>query len=393
MKKLGRWFEVAWYPTLLLAAGVGVVGGLLWFELGSLVAGHGQTETARAAAGSSLQAIIDNPLNFPHKVLQLGFMQLKLEAVEAARAASAVVGFVVAAAFFYILRNWYSRRVATLGTALFVCSAWFLHNSRFGTEGIMYSLLIAVVACVIWMQKPRSGAPAVIATSMLLVALLYMPGMIWIILPVFFWQLGRITRLIQDQNAIVLTLMLFSILALLAPLGWALYRNTNLIWAYAGLPQTFAPPVEILKNIASVPLQLFFRGPDNPEMWLGRLALIDWFGTVMFIIGASAYFTNWRLDRTGLVAAVFVAGLLLVGIGGPVTIALLLPFVYLVITAGIAWMLQEWFRVFPRNPVARTTGAVLMSLAVLMSAYYNINHYFIAWPNTPETKEVFTSRQ
>jgi len=53
-------------------------------------------------------------------------------------------------------------------------------------------------------------------------------------------------------------------------------------------------------------------------------------------------------------------------------------------------MLQQWFTVFPRNPFARSAGAILMTIVVLLAAYNGFSQYFIAWPNTPETKAVFT---
>lgn len=178
---------------------------------------------------------------------------------------------------------------------------------------------------------------------------------------------------------------------LLLPLLWTFYSNPELIKVYLGLPQAWPSPLEFVKNVANVPVQLFLRGPDSPTTWLGRLPLVDWFGSIMFVIGGYAYYFKQKLDRTRFIVYVFGVGTILVALGGPVTVAVLLPFVYLIIAGGIALMLQQWYTVFPRNPVARITGTVLMTLAVLMSVFYNINHYFIAWPNAPETKQVFQS--
>jgi hypothetical protein len=69
---------------------------------------------------------------------------------------------------------------------------------------------------------------------------------------------------------------------------------------------------------------------------------------------------------------------------------LMLPFVYLIVAAGIGFMLQQWFRVFPRNPIARTLGASLITIAVISSSGYNLTHYFIAWAKAPETQSTFS---
>lgn len=362
---------------------------LLWFQLGSLVPGLSEGEVAQRSASSSVQALRDNPLGAPHKVLQFVPQYFKHQDAWLLRSASAVIGFFVVCCFYYILNHWYTRRVAVLGTLLLACSAWFLHTARLGTSDSMYALLLASVACTVWLQRSRGSVWAVLASAALVITLLYIPGMIWFVVPVMLWQAQRIGKFLSRQNPVWLTFLTLLGVAALVPLGWALYREPALIKTYFGLPQTFPAPLDVFKNIAQIPVQIFFRGPDDPVTWLGTVPLLDWFSTIMFVVGMYAYFFKRRLDRTGLFAYVAITGTVLVGLGGPVTLAVLLPFVYLVVVGGIALMMQQWFTVFPHNPVAKTLGACLMSIAIIMAAYYNINHYFIAWPNAPETKQVF----
>lgn len=392
MKKAGNWVAIALRPTCLFLAISSFVVMLLWFALGSLVPGMSGNEVFQKTSSATWQALVNNPLGAPYKILQFIPQYFKHQEPWLMRSASAAVGMVVVSCFYYILNQWYTRRVAILGTLLFVCSAWFLHTARLGTESIMYSLLIAAVACTIWLQKSRGSLFAVLVSGVLVIVLLYIPGMIWFVVPAMLWQAQRIGDFLSRQNPGVLTILTLLGVAAMAPLGWGLYQEPSLIRAYFGLPQTFPAPLEIIKNIASVPYHVFVRGPENPEAWLGRLPLLDWFGVIMFAVGAYAYYLKRRLDRTGLLVYVGVAGCVLVGLGGPVSLAVLLPFIYLVVAGGMALMLQQWFTVFPINPVAKTLGACLMTIAVLMSAYYNINHYFIAWPNNTDTKQVFTHK-
>jgi hypothetical protein len=55
----------------------------------------------------------------------------------------------------------------------------------------------------------------------------------------------------------------------------------------------------------------------------------------------------------------------------------------------VALLLQQWFTVFPRNPLARLIGVLMVSLLVVLSAYYNTRHYFVAWPKNSQTEQVF----
>lgn len=392
MKKVGNWVAIALRPTFLFLSMSLLVIFLLWFLLGSLVPGFSDGELVQRGASGTLRSLVDNPLGAPHKILQFIPQHFKHHGPFLMRSASAFIGLFVAGCFYYILNQWYSRRVAILGTVLFVCSAWFLHTARLGTESINYALLLAAAACTVWLQKSRGSTPAVLAGACLIIVLLYIPGMIWFIVPGMLWQSQRIAGFLKRQHASFLTLIALAVVAALAPLGWAVFQNPELVKAFFGLPSSFPTPIEVLKNIIQVPSQLFFRGPDNPEIWLGRLPLLDWFSMAMFVAGAYAYSLNRKLDRTTFMTYIAAVGTLLIGLGGPVTISILMPFVYLVITGGIALMLQQWFTVFPVNPVAKTLGASLMSIAILLAAYYNFNHYFIAWPNAPETKQVYQNK-
>lgn len=376
-------------PMLWLAALLACFAALLTWRLGTLVPGFSNNEIIQRASSSTFQAIIDNPLGLPHKTLQLGLHYLHHTGPVAMRSVSLMFGLVTAASLYLILNAWYSHRIAWLGTLLFASSSWFLYTARLGTDSILYTLLIAVVACVVWLRRRPSSVAPVFMGAILLAALFYVPGMIWFIVPLCLWQSTRLASLLRDQYASFLTLVALGGLALLAPIGWALYQDPQLVKTYIGLPQEFPGLMQIGRNALHVPIHLFWHGAANPETGLSDLPLIDWFGTIMFFLGLYAYFYKRRLDRTWFLAYVFIAGTVLVALGGPVNISVLLPFIYLMIAGGVALMMQQWLTVFPRNPVARWIGLSLITIAVLLSSFYNLRAYFIAWPSAPETKAVF----
>jgi uncharacterized membrane protein YoaK (UPF0700 family) len=77
-------------------------------------------------------------------------------------------------------------------------------------------------------------------------------------------------------------------------------------------------------------------------------------------------------------------------LGGSLSLALLLPIIYFVAANGIAAMLVSWFTVFPRNPVARSIGLILITAAVLITCVFHVKRYFVAWPNASETTQAFS---
>jgi hypothetical protein len=113
------------------------------------------------------------------------------------------------------------------------------------------------------------------------------------------------------------------------------------------------------------------------------------FVSALFVLGCYAYYFQRRLDRTKILFGAMGLISILVALGGPVPVFLLVPFVYIVATAGMALMLQQWFTVFPRNPFARTVALLLIVSCVAFSIFYNTQHYFVAWPKSPATKAVF----
>jgi hypothetical protein len=90
-----------------------------------------------------------------------------------------------------------------------------------------------------------------------------------------------------------------------------------------------------------------------------------------------------------LLAAFFLFGFVLVGMGGPVGLSVLVPLAFVVAAAGIAYLLHEWLKVFPRNPLARGFGVALVTVAVLVSCVYNLRAYFVAWPAVDTTQTIF----
>lgn len=89
----------------------------------------------------------------------------------------------------------------------------------------------------------------------------------------------------------------------------------------------------------------------------------------------------------------FLIGAILIALGGSLDLSIVMPIVYLWIAAGIAYLLQQWLVVFPRNPIARGIGYGLIIIAVSLSCAYNLRAYFVAYPHDPTNQSVFDERR
>ncbi len=365
----------------------------MFFRLGSLVPNLAPEEVANKAHVSSLRNIVDNPLNVPHSLPQHALIRLNQKSVAATRVVSAIWGLVFVGCFYYIVRRWHTTRIAIWSTLFFAASSWFLHIARLGTPYVLLFMPLAFMAYGTWLTRTKKSTWALVIGVLLFSTALYVPAMVWIMVASLIWQRRRIRGLYQKSHVLWKILTVLGLLVGLLPLAYALYKNPSLAWNVAGLPQHLPNFLDVGKNLIRLPIELVIKGPDNPVLWLGTTPIFDIFTATMALLGLYAYYYRRALDRSGALAGLIVFGVVLTVFQNIVYVTLLIPVVYLCVATGITLMLQQWFTVFPRNPLARSVGASLLVITILMAVIYNINHYFYAWPNAPETKATFVATE
>lgn len=388
-KRLRLFLVGVWEPILIALASVIVLGGLMLFRLGSLTPQLSLPEVIAHKATSSLSLIASNPLNLPYKALSFSVNYFIHPNAWSLRIVSVIFASITVLLFYYVVSRWYSRFNAILGTLLFACSAWFLHYARLATPDITLTLLIASLAYGLWIRKTKHSALVGILGIILAAALIYTPGLIWFAVIGGLWQSKHIREHIKEIK-LAIPLIIILAAASLAPLAIGIAQHPSLARSLVGLPANHWPTViDFVKHTLNVPVQIFLRGPLEPVIWLGRLPLLDIFTASMCILGAYTYYQRRKLDTAKFVFGVLIIGSLLIGLSGSVSMIILTPFIYLLAAAGIDYLLTQWQSVFPRNPLARTIGASLLTFVVLLSCFYNLRQYFIAWPGAPVTKITF----
>lgn len=377
-------------PLVWLAVALTAALPLFLFRLSSLVSRASITESQAHHASATFSEIVQNPLFAPHKLLQNALLHLPFSTLFSLRLASVVFGVLYVGLFYYILKIWHTRRLAIMGTLLFALSSWFLHAARMGTPDVLNLSLIVGLAFGTWLERTKKRQLPILVGALVAGFLIYTPGFVWFILGASLWQKDRIRRIFKQAPLATLTSGILFLL-LLSPLLFALSRDSEILHQFLGWTGSLRPD-HILRTLAQVPYLLLVRGPSNPSIWIARLPLLDAFTAAMALLGIYAYFFKGRLDRTRVLASSAIASIGLVVIGGPERIILMLPIIYLLAVAGVALMLQRWFTVFPKNPLARTIGVTLITLAIGTSAYYNLSQYFVAWPARPATKTMYNQQ-
>src|SRR3989344_1692376 len=271
IKKFRLFLVGALQPVMLWVIVTFAIAVLLFYKLGTLVSGLSQSEASAVAHSQNLQQILDNPLNAQQALLQHASVYFSHLSYFTVRAASAFLGLLAVWLFYYVLRRWYTQRVALLGTALFASSSWFLHTARLGAPFVLQLSLLLALAYGTWIKRTRSRLWPIFAAAFILCWFLYIPGFVWFALAGLFWQRKTIKGLMgQTPLPIMMTGYVLFVL-LLVPLARAFILDPSLLRIFAGLPTNDLPnAVDILRNLVRIPEQLFLRGPNNPEIWLCR---------------------------------------------------------------------------------------------------------------------------
>ncbi|MBC7708345.1 hypothetical protein H7Y63_03910 [Polaromonas sp.] len=376
--------------TILL---VGLVGSLLLRQLAYLPNGAlSNVEHLIALAPVGFHGILSDPFYLIPKVLHsLGFYFFGQGGALVTRLPSVILGAIAIGSFMFILRAWHGTKVALLGTVLFATSAWTLHISRYGSYDSSYLVALPLLwASQIALRRWRQiGITYVVI--FIWGSLLYIPGMAWFI-ALSIWSLRDELSSAWRLSATWWKKILLGLTSLLW-LPLLLYHfldSPKTVLTWLGLPQQFDTLSQMARRLSEVPLNLFLYGPNAPASWLARLPILDIFSAVMVILGIVFYIKHWRSSRARQLLLYAVLASLLISVNSRVSLSLLIPLVYIVAASGIARILRDWLQHFPNNPIVRTVGITVITIAVAVSCVYNVRHYFVAWPHNAATNSAFT---
>ncbi len=392
-EKLIDFWALVSKPIIFLAviAGLGlaiILPGLKAFR--SLASTY---ETADSLKTSSFDQLMNTASFLPQRSLQALLYKLGFDHLTHIRLISVMMAVVALVAFFFILRHWYTTRVSLLGTFLLGSSSWFLHQARSAEVGISYILtIVAVISIGIWASERKK--PGLLPVASFVSALtLYTPG-VWVFFVISIVAGKNEIKLIWSKISPVNRLLsVVAFTAGLLPMMYSLYKNIHqeeLLGLTGGLETLNASIIS--SNLLGLPRQLLMSGIDDPSRWLVGTPIFDVATATLIILGVYAYRSGLNPIRARGILIGCVLSVAVIGFAGDAGISLLVPFLYLLGAGGIGLLLQQWFSVFPKNPVARTIGVIWLSLLIVGVGYYQASRHFVGWPNAQATKQSMVKR-
>lgn len=372
--------------------GLIVICALLLFRLGNIMPGLTSGEHSFYSLKLGWHGLYSDPLNLPVYTLWSAVFKFLAPVSQFwLRFPAVITGGLTIIAFYVLLLIWYGSRTAILASILFATSAWTLHVSRIANLNVEYlaAMTFFLLSTAI-LQKKLNGRYVYWLINLAWGLLMYVPGMVFFIGYNLFRQHKEVSYGMSKQTNFTSKILYVLSAVLWIPLiGRYLIKNPNNIFNWLGLPHHFASPIHILKEFAAVFYHIFIHGPLMPNLWLDRLPILDIFTVITVLIGSYFYLKHPKATRTHLLAFSLVIGALLIAFGGLVSLSIVMPIIYVLVAAGIAYLLSQWLSIFPSNPIARSLGYILISLAVVVSVVYNIQSYFVAWPHNNRSVSTF----
>ena len=382
--------------TLIYAAWLVLILVILVFNLqpGGLLPGYSLSEIEALSLSNTLPLPWQNPLYWPYYFSVYCLRWLISDGILAARIVSYLLSLLAGGGLLIILRRWFGLGSSLIGATLFLCNSWVLQMARSGTPEISLITAVLVLAIVVlmaknWVADSRFKALALIV----LAACWFMPLLPWLVAGLLIWAIYKRDYLIRYWGSrFQLGLSLF--LAGLLIIGlFGLSHNQAQFYVLLGINPEPGSLSQLWHNLTSTLQAIFWQAPYAPERWLARLPFLDIFSFAMLPLGFYAVYKklakSWRPYISGtllllLSFATFNQGLLTPGL------QLLLLLLSIVVIAGIHEFAKQWRQVFPLNPLARVVGLGAITLLISLSWLYQMNRYFIAWVNHPETQEIYS---
>lgn len=371
------------YFIFLLA----ILSGLVT-QLSIIPNGSAEVEVAYFISSSSISSIADDPLSLPHKLATFFASEIS-NSVRYVRAISIIFFGLCTVALYRVLKRWHSDKIALFCSVMFSTNATVLAVSRLGTPLVLLFGWSIIISVLLWIRHGSSRKIAPLIFAVVATALLYVPGAPYFFVLLFVIFINKIKKFATNLKPIALYLGIGLGVVIIAPLIYSFVRDINLLRIWLLLPEQIIWS-DVPRNILRVPSAFIYRAPVDPLINVGRLPIFDVASGGLFLIGLYAYRKYIRLERTKVMLITVVLSVI-IGMLGQVTVAviLLLPFVYSVIGAGVSYVLDEWYGVFPKNPFARSFGLILVTFVILMSVYYQLTRFLVVWPNTPATRAVY----
>ncbi len=391
MKKVTFYIGLMWRPVLVSVFLLAILFVTFNFQLKSLTNGYTRQESIYVSSLTTAESTLSTMTYLPMRVA--GFLTTKATDDRAnARFVSAALGMISVIGMYFLLSKWHTRRVSMLTTFMYGSSVWMLITARNSMPNI--SLAISPWLIYLYLKIDQAKRKNFMLT-VLVIALgvsLYLPGYMLAFIVLGIWQRKKISSLIKKTNNLYAFVLILGFLLVIAPLIYLSILHPKELALLIGKPIGGLTPKIYFNNLYDIIVGLSWNSTRIKQLAAGRIALLDLFSLTMLAAGIIIAIKKRKQDKMLFSAIALIVGILMCAIGGMISLAIVMPFVYILIAVGMTWLLQQWLSVFPRNPVAQNIGIGLVILVAVISIGFNYSRYFVAWPHMTTTVTIYNNK-
>lgn len=374
---LYRWRYVISYIGLVIALLIAITIALLYAP-----GGLTQAEIDRLATTLNLaNGTIAIP-NLPLHGLQAALFSLFGVSTFTIKLPAAIFAIASVIAMFFLLRRWFKPGIATLSLTLMVITGQFIYIAQSFTPSIMYifwSTLILLFGSLV-AQKAKRSTVWKVALALSMGLSLYTP---------YFWYVNLgflLVGLIHPHTRHILLARKYRLSWLpaittfgitTAPLVYLCVTQPSLLEALLGLSALSVPTLDsamLLIRAFLWPAPTVAHGQLMPFIDMGAMALV--------ILGVAASIRQWHTARSYVIIAwlplVLPLILLIPEALGIATIPM-----FILLAVGLETLLNEWYKLFPKNPYARGTGLLLTVILLGIMMLSGVNRYVKSYHYNP----------
>lgn len=377
----------SWLGFVLAFVAIFII--FLW-HLGNLTPGLSRQEVEYASSTRSWALIISNPINAPHKIIQLAVFKLSPQHPSLLRLASVSFALIFCLGFYRLATGWFGRAIGLFSTLIFACLPLLVVSGRQASAEIMFFCPVIFISLYNWLLRAKQYQSAAWFTLCLAAAVfVFTPGLlIWLVAACCICRKNIIKSIntVPVQFSFFGLLLIFSSVASLALASIKhhyIAKQLFLVPAYLG--NGFTP----VKHIGWMFLSLFVKTGQTDHLIVQRLPLLSVLSIALLIFGLYAMLTAAKSKAIWLGLSIVYA-ILAAGLNNKISIlALGLPAIILFVAAGLRYLYIEWRSVFPRNPVPKSFALVLIAIVALVQLYFGLRYSLAAWPEAPATRAAY----
>lgn len=382
--------------VILLVAGLYAPGGLAQAEIDSTVSSH--------QLGFANLFEHHNIIGLPYKLLQKLSINVFGLSILSIKLPSLLITLVAAISLFGLISIWDDRRSAILATVLAIISSRWLFLSQHGEVTVMIiSLAIILVTALTrltelsnrtYRTRTKKHTLALVFWLLLIFAsaglLFYLPMGAYIVFivsltmimhPFVRLSLKRLNKLIGRYWYLI---GLACLAVIITPIVIGAIREPDLA---VDLLRIDDFNFNVIDNLKILIKDLLDFSPNQDSLYA-----TPWFNLSALILAIIGIFREIRTSykpRSSMVLMWLLSSLVL-GLFNPTASLVAFTPLALSLAMGLDYIVTSWYRIFPRNPVARFVGLIPIVVLVSSLIVYDLKAYIASYIYRPSLANQFS---